>query len=512
MNCKLESCRNESEVISRLIVGHLLPQLGYFPVHWFEKIEAADKHLRLFKRAVPLMSFVLETFRITAPAMTYALNRVNTADIVLDVRHPGERLDVDHCKLRSELEQHNARYGLLTNGRELKIYEKASARDLRLIFECPGEKIADKIHDICTALGRNREHTKKTPSADVEKDRETCKVIEKQPSVSAVSPSPAVSPVTLPASSRQKAATDRNKTDSNRKVSPMKVIAIYHNKGGVGKTTISVNLAASFARKGKNVLLIDMDAQANTTLATGLITFQFEEDDTIRNNYVYHLLESGETGLISDIVQTSCNFNTPEVHVIPSHINLIDHQDKLNKIAVSRSRLPAKLERVKDVYDIVIIDTPPSRDLYAEIPLISADYLIIPSDLKPFANQGLNNVKQFVRQVNEYREVIGRNPLELLGVLPSKISTNAQFLKYTFPRQKSVVPERYDLPLMESIIFERTPLSNCLNHTRLENDMDVPAPQSIFKFREHHSNASVRQAAQDFEALTLEVLEHIQSK
>lgn len=502
LNCKPESCRNESEIISRLIVGYLLPKLGYFPKHWFEKIERVNKHLDLFRHAVPLMSFVLDNFRITAPAMTYALNRINIADIIIEVRHPGEKLDTDYRKLLSGLEKYHARYALLTNGGKLKIFEKAPAQCLRLVFECRGREIADRMKDICEVLGRDQ--VPETPSAGIEQDRERGhQVIGKESSVSAVSPFPV---------SSSKNTADSKKKDRSRKVSNMKIIAIYHNKGGVGKTTISVNLAASFALQGKNVLLIDMDAQANTTLATGLITFQFEEDDTIRNHYVYHLLESGETGLISDIVQTSCNFNTPEVHVIPSHINLIDHQDRLNKIAVSRSRLPAKLERVKDVYDIVIIDTPPSRDLYAEIPLISADYLIIPSDLKPFANQGLNNVKQFVHQVNEYREVIGRDPLELLGVLPSKISTNAQFLKYTFPRQKSVVPERYDLPLMESIIFERAPLSNCLNHTRIEKGMDVPAPQSIFKYCEHHSTASVRQAAQDFEDLTLEVMKRIQSK
>lgn len=59
----------------------------------------------------------------------------------------------------------------------------------------------------------------------------------------------------------------------------MKTIAIYHNKGGVGKTTTAVNLAAAFQNKGQRVLLIDIDAQANSTFSTGLIKFQFEEDD-----------------------------------------------------------------------------------------------------------------------------------------------------------------------------------------------------------------------------------------
>ena len=289
----------------------------------------------------------------------------------------------------------------------------------------------------------------------------------------------------------------------------MQVLAVYHNKGGVGKTTVSVNLAASLSRKGKKVLLIDMDAQANTTFATGLIKFQFEEDDNIKNNYVYHLLESGDFNFIPDMVRCSYNFNTPEVDVVPSHINLIEHQDKLNKIAVSRSRLIVKLKQVKDKYDIVIIDTPPSRDLYAEIPLIAADYLIIPSDLKPFANQGLSNVKKFVRQVNEYREAIACSPLVILGVLPSKISTNSRYLQYTFPRQKAVVPQRHKLPLMESIIYERSPLSSSLNHTKEENGMEIPDPKSIFEFCEIKSTPSAEQSAEDFEILAAEIMDKI---
>jgi len=63
----------------------------------------------------------------------------------------------------------------------------------------------------------------------------------------------------------------------------MNTIAVYHNKGGVGKTTVTVNLAAALRKKGKRVLLIDIDSQANTTFA-GLIKFQFEEDDNLKNS------------------------------------------------------------------------------------------------------------------------------------------------------------------------------------------------------------------------------------
>lgn len=292
----------------------------------------------------------------------------------------------------------------------------------------------------------------------------------------------------------------------------MQVIAIYHNKGGVGKTTVSVNLAAALKNKGHRVLLIDLDSQANSTFATGLIKFQFEEEDNLINNYVYHLLEAGDFHFIPEVARPSETFNQPEIDVIPSHIDLIVHQEKLNRIGASRSRLLTKLNRVKELYDIVIIDTPPSRDLYAEVALITANHLIIPSDLKPFANQGLANVKMFVKLANEFREnMMGRVPLNIMGVLPSKISTNTQFMKHTFPRQKSAVTGYYQLPLMETVIYERMPLSHSISHTKKtgETELEVPDPKSIFEFCKIDRSTSAAQSAQEFEDLANEVLRKI---
>lgn len=262
----------------------------------------------------------------------------------------------------------------------------------------------------------------------------------------------------------------------------MKTIAIYHNKGGVGKTTTAVNLAAAFQNKGKRVLLIDIDSQANSTFSTGLIKFQFEEDDDLVNSNVFHIVGSGEFNFIPEIVRRSNGFNTPEIDVIPSHISLIQKQDELTQRAASRFRLINKLQQVEGNYDITIIDAPPSRDIYAEIALIAADYLIIPSDMKPFANQGLNTVKAFISDVNEVRATIGKAPLEVLGVLASKILTNSRYLTHTFPRQKEAVINRHGFPVLETIIYERTALSNCVNKTIPVGMMDIPDPKSIFEF------------------------------
>ncbi len=110
----------------------------------------------------------------------------------------------------------------------------------------------------------------------------------------------------------------------------------------------------------------------------------------LKDKNVFHLLDNSNRIFIENIVRKSQGFNHPEIDVIPSHISLIANQAKIKDNAAVFARLARKLEKVNDQYDIVIIDAPPALDLYARIALIAADYLIIPSDLKPFSNQGLD--------------------------------------------------------------------------------------------------------------------------
>lgn len=290
----------------------------------------------------------------------------------------------------------------------------------------------------------------------------------------------------------------------------MKKIGIYHNKGGVGKTTVATNLAAAISKQGKRVLLIDIDAQANATFATGLVKFQHDDDDDLKDRNVFHLLGSGEYDFIPDIVRKSQGFSNPEIDVIPSHITLVEKESDLTRFAHTRSRLNLKLEKVKGNYDFVIIDAPPSRDIYAEITLVTADYLIIPSDLRPFANQGLPNVEKFLKDVNETRQSQMKSPIQVLGVLPSKIPTNSKYLEHTFPRQKALVPNRYNFSLMETTIFERTVLSDCFNKTLPLGRIDIPAPKSIFEFKGKNPS-DIQKSQEDFKKLASEVLNQMET-
>ncbi len=458
-----KSCRNEREVESKLIVHYLLPKLGYTPETWHQEVAFGNIRLDFLAFATKNLSFKVD--------VDYSLS------VVFEAKTPEAKLNNGHVhQLRRYLTTTNVRYGLLTNGKELRIYERVQDK-LKLVFKCLGKDIAEKIEAIKAIIGKDS----------------LLKSIETIPTNIKVT------------TKVKKTATTNLETKKNS----MKTIAIYHHKGGVGKTTVSVNLAAALRKKGKRVLLIDIDAQANASFATGLIKFLFEEDDNLKDNNVFHLIEKSGQPFIPEIVRQSAYFNTPEIDVIPSHITLIGGQDALIKSAASRFRLAKKLLEVQHDYDVVIIDTPPSRDLYAQAALSAADYLIIPSDLKPFSNQGLPNVISFIEEeINEIKEGLGKEPIKLMGILPSKISTNAQYLKYTYPRQRSVVTEHYKLPLMETTISERTALSNCINKTIPVGNLEIPDPKSIMEYAEVDSSANI--SAGEFELLAEEVLEKME--
>jgi cellulose biosynthesis protein BcsQ len=283
----------------------------------------------------------------------------------------------------------------------------------------------------------------------------------------------------------------------------MKVLAVYHNKGGVGKTTTVINLAAALSKKGKKVLVIDLDSQANTTFATGLVKFQEEVHDSIKENYVYQLIANRNDYSISEVARKS-DFTNPPFYVIPSHIDLMEHENELMQQVPAPTRILKKLDEVRNQYDIVLIDTPPSLNLYARIALITSDYLLIPSDLKPFANEGLKNVRRFVNDVNEFRESIVKEPIEILGVVASKIGTSPKFIEHTLPKMIDIVKQQYGFPVLESIIFERRETSRAIERIQEIGDLIVPDPISIL------DSEPKSQAADEFYKLAKEVM-HLMS-
>ena len=476
MSFNPDLCRNESEVESKLIVSYLLPKLGYGIEHWHQE--------------VTLGSIRLDFLSFATQELPFRLDGDSPLALVIEAKHPKQNLDGHQRKLRRYLIRMNVRYGLLTNAKEIRIYQR-EGNDIELLFKCWGNEVDDKIEEIRELVGRDylRLNIKsKIPGSDHNTNKYDAKQI--------------ISNTQENYAKSVNIETESNQINQSR-INSMKVIAVYHNKGGVGKTTTVVNLSAALSKKGYRVLVIDLDSQANTTFATGLIKFSDEQFDDIKDSYIYHVLRYDEYSSISEVSRVS-RFNDPEIDVVPSHINLMDVEGELNGLRSTQTALIKKLKLVEEKYDVVLIDTPPSLNLYAFVPLVSANYLIIPSDLKPFANQGLSNVKNYLqRDVNPFRQMMNKPDIEILGVLPCKINPNHRFVQHTLPKQIQAVSKRYELNIMETVIFQREELARCVDKTREVGDLLIPEPSSIFDYALDSSSC------QEFESLAEEVLNKI---
>ncbi len=167
-----------------------------------------------------------------------------------------------------------------------------------------------------------------------------------------------------------------------------KVIAIANQKGGVGKTTTAINLAASLAVLEKKVLIIDADPQANTT--SGL---NFSPDNDEKRT-LYEVM----IGTI-DIRDTLIQTEIANLHMIPSHINLVGAEIEMLNDENRESVLKNALAPIRNEYDFIIIDCSPSLGLITVNSLTAADSIIIPVQPEFFALEGLGKLLQTIRLV-----------------------------------------------------------------------------------------------------------------
>ncbi|AIF69588.1 hypothetical protein PAP_05940 [Palaeococcus pacificus DY20341] len=211
------------------------------------------------------------------------------------------------------------------------------------------------------------------------------------------------------------------------------VVSIANQKGGVGKTTLTLNLGHALANRGKRVLLIDVDPQFNLTF--GLVSLDVLKYE---NSNVGTLLTK-ESEVTETIIEVKEN-----LHLIPSHLNLSQKEIEIINSYNRERRLEKALKPILPDYDYVLIDNPPSMGIFLVNSLTTSDYVLIPLELSYFGVIGMQLMFNLMRMIKEETN----EQLSLLGIVPNKFTRQTKVPKTRLKELKETYP---NAPLLTTI-------------------------------------------------------------
>jgi chromosome partitioning protein len=190
----------------------------------------------------------------------------------------------------------------------------------------------------------------------------------------------------------------------NRVKQGTRIIAISNQKGGVAKTTTTLNIASGLALNNKRVLIVDLDPQGGSGVSIGIAT------DSL-NKTIYNVLIDDELGLADIIIKTKFGFD-----IAPSNIDLAGAEIELKQLLASEQVLKRKLEEILDNYDFILLDCPPSLGMLTVNALTASQEVLIPMAMEDLALRGLDMLAKTVSKIRS----ITNPDLQYLGILGTK--------------------------------------------------------------------------------------------